>query len=115
MAAVYSGLGRRRTVTSVMTPSVPSLPIMSLVRSYPAADLRALTAEGGSKGETSTAQYLSRASLDNRQDNPHASTTFVMPSVCVPCASPHDLPIGQDDGEGKDVVPHGAVLDGGGA
>ncbi|MGJ3626756.1 hypothetical protein AB5I41_07605 [Sphingomonas sp. MMS24-JH45] len=38
---MVSGMGWSRSVTSVMMPSVPSLPTYSRVRSYPAADLRA--------------------------------------------------------------------------
>jgi hypothetical protein len=40
-ADTASGSGYRRSVTSVMMPSVPSLPTNSRVRSYPADDLRA--------------------------------------------------------------------------
>ena len=40
-ADTASGCPKRRTVTSVMTPSVPSDPTKRRVRSYPADDLRA--------------------------------------------------------------------------
>ena len=41
-AEIASGMPARRSVTSTITPSVPSDPTKSRVRSYPADDLRAL-------------------------------------------------------------------------
>ena len=41
LAAIASGMPESRNVSSTITPSVPSEPTKSRVRSYPAADLRA--------------------------------------------------------------------------